>query len=354
MHTGSVLLAEDSPGEKRSFFVKYRVLSFILISLFSALIFALSFALFAVTAPSRGKSGEVLIEIPQGSGLHKIAALLEEGGAIRGQLRFTLLANLLGVARGLKYGEYQFKLPATPLALLKKMARGDVVAFLITFPEGSTIFDVAHNIDSAGLCPEQAILRKATEAQFASRLGIDGAGLEGYLFPETYKFNRGSSPEIILKRMVERFDRLFDRAMVMQAEKHGLSKKDVVIIASLVEKETAAPGEKPLVAAVFLNRLKKGMRLDCDPTVIYSLRLENPAFNERLTKTHLKKQSPYNTYVNYGLPPGPVCSPGIDSIRAVLNPAPVNYLYFVSKNDGTHFFSETLPEHNAAVNKYQR
>jgi len=334
--------------------VKYRVLSFILISLFSALIFTLSFALFAVTVPSRGKSGEVFIEIPQGSGLNKIAALLEEGGAIRGQLRFTLLAKLLGVARGLKYGEYQFKLPATPLALLDKMARGDVVAFLITFPEGSTIFDVAHNIDSAGLCPEQAILRKATEAQFASRLGIDGAGLEGYLFPETYKFNRGSSPEIILKRMVERFDRLFDRAMAMQAEKLGRSKKDVVIIASLVEKETAAPGEKPLVAAVFLNRLKKGMRLDCDPTVIYSLRLENPAFNERLTKTHLRKHSPYNTYVNYGLPPGPVCSPGINSIRAVLNPAAVKYLYFVSKNDGTHFFSETLPEHNIAVNKYQR
>lgn len=334
--------------------MKYRFLSIILICLFFALIFTLSFALFAVTAPSQAKSGAVFIEIPQGSGLNKIAALLEEGGAIRGQLRFKLLAKLLGVARGLKYGEYQFNLPATPQALLKKMARGDVIAFLITFPEGSTIFDVAHNIDSAGLCPGPSILGKATDAKFTASLGIAGASLEGYLFPETYKFNRGNSPEIILKRMVDRFNRLFDRAMAMQAEKLGLSKTDVVIIASLVEKETAASSEKPLVAAVFFNRLKKGMRLDCDPTVIYSLRLENPAFNERLTKTHLRKASPYNTYVNYGLPPGPICSPGIDSIRAVLNPAPVKYLYFVSKNDGTHYFSETLPEHTIAVNKYQR
>jgi UPF0755 protein len=334
--------------------VKYRVLSSIVISLFFALIFALSFALFAVTVPSQGKSGEVTIAIPRGSGLNKIAALLGEAGAVRGQLRFKLLAKLLGVERDLKFGEYQFKLPATPLALLKKMARGDVVAFLITFPEGSTIFDVAQNIDSAGLCPGPAILGKATDAKFSAALGIAGASLEGYLFPETYKFNRGSSPEIILKRMVDRFNRLFDRAMELQEEKPRLSKKDVVILASLVEKETAVSREKPMVAAVFLNRLKKAMRLDCDPTVIYSLRLENPAFNERLTKTHLRKASPYNTYINYGLPPGPICSPGIDSIRAVLNPAPVNYLYFVSKNDGTHYFSATLPEHNVAVNKYQR
>ena len=225
--------------------MKYRVLSTILISLFSALIIALSFALFAVTVPSRGKTGDVFIEIPQGSGLNKIAALLEEGGAIRGRLRFKLLAKLLRVERDLKYGEYQFKLPATPLALLKKMARGDVVAFLITFPEGSTIFDVARNIDSAGLCPEQAILKKATEAQFASSLGIAGAGLEGYLFPETYKFNRGSSPEKILKRMVDRFNRLFDQGMAEAAAKQGLAKKDVVILASLVEKETAASAKSP-------------------------------------------------------------------------------------------------------------
>ena len=334
--------------------MKYRVLCTVLISLFAALIIALSFALFAVTRPSGGKSGGISVEIPQGSGLNKIAALLEDAGAIRGQLRFKLLAKLLGVERGLKFGEYQFKLPATPLALLKKMARGDVVAFLITFPEGSTIFDVARNIDSAGLCPGPVILEKATDSKFAAALGIAGANLEGYLFPETYKFNRGSSPEIILKRMVERFNRLVGQAMAMQVEKPGLAVKDVVILASLVEKETAASREKPVVAAVFLNRLKKGMRLDCDPTVIYSLRLENPAFNERLTKAHLRKASPYNTYINYGLPPGPICSPGLDSIQSVLHPAPVSYLFFVSKNDGTHYFSETLPEHNVAVNKYQR
>jgi UPF0755 protein len=334
--------------------VKYRVLAVASISLLCALIIALSFALFAVTKPARGKSGTVSVEIPQGSGLNKIAALLENAGAIRGQLRFKLLAKLIGVEHCLKYGEYQFRLPATPLSLLKKMVRGDVVAFLITFPEGGTVFDVARNIDTAGLCPGPVILQKATDTGFAAALGIPGASLEGYLFPETYKFNRGSSPEIILKRMVERFNHLFDTAMAQRAGQLGLSIRDAVILASLVEKETAAPREKPVVAAVFLNRLKKGMRLDCDPTVIYSLRLENPAFSGRLTKAHLRRPSPYNTYVNFGLPPGPICSPGLDSIRAVLNPAPVPYLYFVSKNDGTHHFSETLPEHTVAVNKYQR
>jgi UPF0755 protein len=334
--------------------VKHRFLTIVLICFVSALVFVLSFALFAVTAPSHGKPGAVPVEIPQGSSLNKIASLLEDAGAIRGRVRFKVLAKLLAMEHSLKFGEYQFSLPATPLALLDKMARGDVVAYLITFPEGSTIFDVARNIDSAGLCPGPVMLKKATDTQFAAALGIAGASLEGYLFPETYKFNRGSSPEIILKRMVERFNRLFDQTMAGQAKKLGLSIKDVVIHASLVEKETAASREKSLVAAVFLNRLKKGMRLDCDPTVIYSLRLENPAFNERLTKNHLRKISPYNTYLNYGLPPGPICSPGLDSIQAVLNPATVTYLYFVSKNDGTHHFSETLPEHTIAVNKYQR
>jgi UPF0755 protein len=245
-------------------------------------------------------------------------------------------------------------LPLTPLSLLRKIASGDVVAYLITFPEGVTIFDVARNIESAGLSPGTAVLQKAADAQFAASLGIEGESLEGYLFPETYKFNRGSSPEVILRRMVDRFNTVFNQDMEKQAAAVGLSRKELITFASLVEKETGCAEEKPVIAAVFLNRLGKGMRLDCDPTVIYSLKLENSAFNERLNRNHLKKESPYNTYLNVGLPPGPICSPGLDSIQAVLHPAKVSYLYFVSKNDGTHQFSETLAEHNRAVAAYQR
>ena len=326
----------------------------VLLALFSSLTIVLSFALFCVTAPSLEKTGEIAVEIPQGSSLNKISALLEENGAIRGRLRFKVLAKLLKMERNLKFGEYRFMLPMTPLSLLRKIASGDVVAYLITFPEGVTIFDVAQNIESAGLSPQAAILQKAADAQFTASLGIEGESLEGYLFPETYKFNRGSSPEIILRRMVDRFNKVFNQDMEKQAAGVGLSKKELVTLASLVEKETGCKEEKPVIAAVFLNRLGKGMRLDCDPTVIYGLKLENSAFNERLNKNHLKKESPYNTYLNFGLPPGPICSPGLDSIQAVLHPAKVSYLYFVSKNDGTHQFSETLEEHNRAVNIYQR
>jgi UPF0755 protein len=325
-----------------------------LLVLFSLLTIVLSFALFCVTAPSLEKTGEIAVEIPQGSSLNKISALLEEAGAIRGKLRFKLLAKLMKMERNLKFGEYRFMLPLTPLSILRKIASGDVVAYLITFPEGSTIFDVARNIESAGLSSAAAVLQQAADAQFVNSLGIEGQGLEGYLFPETYKFNRGSSAEVILKRMVDRFNKVFNQDMEKQAVGVGLSKRKLVTLASLVEKETGCTEEKPVIAAVFLNRLEKGMRLDCDPTVIYSLKLENSAFNERLNKNHLKKESPYNTYVNFGLPPGPICSPGLDSIQAVLHPAKVSYLYFVSKNDGTHQFSETLEEHNRAVNTYQR
>jgi UPF0755 protein len=326
----------------------------LLLSIFFLLTVALSFALFCVTAPSLEKTGEIAVEIPQGSSLNKISALLEETGAIRGRLRFKVLAKLMKMERNLKFGEYRFTLPMTPLSLLRKIASGDVIAYLITFPEGVTIFDVAQNIERAGLIPGAAVLQKAADAEFAASLGIEGKSLEGYLFPETYKFNRGSSPEVILRRMVDRFNKAFNQDMEKQAATLGLSKKELITLASLVEKETGRAEEKPLIAAVFLNRLGKGMRLDCDPTVIYCLKLENSAFNERLNKNHLKKESPYNTYLNVGLPPGPICSPGLDSIQAVLHPAKDSYLYFVSKNDGTHQFSETLEEHNRAVNAYQR
>lgn len=331
-----------------------KFLSLLLLCFFSALLAGLGFSLYCVTASSNGKSGDVIIDIPQGSSLSKISEILEQSGAIRGRLRLKVLAKLIKVERGLKYGEYQFTLPMTPLALLKKMASGDVVAYLITFPEGCTIFDVAQYIDNAGLCSGALVTNKATDSQFIQSLGIEGESLEGYLFPETYKFNRGSPPEAILKRMVDRFNKIFDQGIETQAACTGFSKKQVITLASLVEKEAARKDEKPLIAAVFLNRLKKGMRLECDPTVIYSFKRENRSFNERLNKNHLKKESPYNTYLNTGLPPGPICNPGIESIRAILNPARVRYLYFVSRNDGTHQFSESFEQHNRAVNTYQR
>jgi UPF0755 protein len=326
----------------------------LLLVVFPAILVTLSFALFCVNPVSPQQTKEVAIEIMQGSSLRTIASLLEDAHAIKGKWRFKLLAKLLHVERSLKYGEYRLKLPQTPLSVLQELASGNVTAYFVTFPEGSSMFDVAQHIENAGLCSAAAILEKAADREFAAALGIDGESLEGYLFPETYKFNRGSSPTVILRRMVEQFNKIVTSDMEKQARAIGLTRKEFVTLASLVEKETGREEERAVIAAVFLNRLQKGMRLDCDPTVIYGLKLENSTFNERLNKNHLKKESPYNTYRNSGLPPGPICNPGLNSIRAVLNPAKVNYFYFVSKNDGTHQFSETLAEHNQAVNAYQR
>lgn len=326
----------------------------LLLVVFPALLVTLSFALFCVNPTSPQKTGELAIEIIQGSSLRTIASLLEKAHAIRGKWRFKLLAKLLHLEHSLKYGEYRLKFPQTPLSVLQELASGNVTVYFVTFPEGSTMFDVAQHIEKAGLCSAAAILEKAADREFAATLGIDGESLEGYLFPETYKFNRGSSPTVILRRMVEQFNKVITGDMEQQARAMGLNRKEFVTLASLVEKETGREEERAVIAAVFLNRLQNGMRLDCDPTVIYGLKLENSSFKERLNKNHLKKESPYNTYLNSGLPPGPICNPGLNSIRAVLNPAHVNYFYFVSKNDGTHQFSETLAEHNRAVNAYQR
>ncbi len=328
--------------------------SLFLLGIVPAILVALGFACYCVNPVSTQKTGKVVIEIIPGSSLRTIASILEEAHAIRGKWRFKLLAKLVRVERRLKYGEYRFTLPQPPLAILRELASGNVTAYFVTFPEGSTMFDVARHIENAGLCSADAILEKAADRAFARALNIDGESLEGYLFPETYKFNRGSTPEVILKRMVEQFHKVVTHDMEHQARAMGLTRKEFITLASLVEKETGREEERAVIAAVFLNRLKKGMRLDCDPTVIYGLKLEDNSFHERLHKKHLKQEGPYNTYLNSGLPPGPICNPGLKSISAVLNPAQVNYFYFVSKNDGTHQFSETLAEHNRAVNTYQR
>ena len=174
------------------------------------------------------------------------------------------------------------------------------------------------------------------------------------MFPDTYHFSRKTVPEKILRRMVARHNRIINTKIKKEAEQKGMTIKEVIILASLVEKETARVFEKPLIAAVFLNRLKKGMRLECDPTVIYGVKLNDPNFNTRLRTKQLRKETPYNTYRIFGLPKGPICNPGLGSIQAVLNPAETDYLYFVSKNNGVHQFSATLREHNQAVYTYQK
>ena len=333
--------------------MKKLLYSFLLIALAASLFTALQFYLYSI-APVKGFSGTGVVNIPRGSSLTKIAHILEENKLIRGTLRFVILAKLWNTEHSIKSGEYRFTAPPSPRAVLDKLIRGDVITYPVTFPEGCTIFEIARIIEEADLGSADKILKKATDALFVQSLGIDNKSLEGFLFPDTYRFTRGTTPEQIMTSMVKRFNKVFNQELQKGLSPTGLSEEQIVILASLIEKETPQPVEKPIIAGVFINRLKKRMRLECDPTVIYGIRLENPEFKGRLRKKDLKRKTLYNTYRSYGLPPGPICNPGLYAIKAALNPAKVDYLYFVSKNNGTHKFSKTFREHNKAVTIYQK
>ncbi|MCX8043994.1 MAG: endolytic transglycosylase MltG [Desulfobacterota bacterium] len=302
----------------------------------------------------KAPTAEACVDIPEGSGLKKIALLLEEKGVIRHAALFTLFARLLNAEHRIQSGEYCLQLPLPPAAVLAKLVRGDVRMVRITIPEGSTVFDIARIVEHSGLAAAHEVVGTATDPDFVRSLGYDNESLEGYLFPDTYLFTRKVTPAALLRRMVQRFSEVVGRELRHNGNATSLPLRDIVILASLVEKETPQQSEKPLIAAVFFNRLRRGMRLECDPTVQYGVRLEDPQFQGRLRKHHLLKATPYNTYQIGGLPRGPICNPGLDAIRAVLQPAASDYLFFVSRNDGTHQFSRTLEEHNAAVQKYQR
>jgi UPF0755 protein len=230
--------------------------------------------------------------------------------------------------------------------------RGDVIQYPITIPEGYDLFQVGDVLEQARVCNKKFFLEKAKEPVFVASLELDGDSLEGYLFPDTYNFPKGFGEENVIRQMVVRFKTVY-ASLAKRAADLGLSRKDVVILASMIEKEAADDQERRFISAVFHNRLQRGMALQSDPTAVYGLK-SGKSPNERITKQDLLRKSPYNTYQINGLPKGPIANPGWKSLQAVLYPADVNYLYFVSKNDRTHYFSTTLQEHNRAVTKYQR
>jgi UPF0755 protein len=224
-----------------------------------------------------------------------------------------------------------------------------VKAYSIVVPEGFTVRQIAARLAANGLVDEKEFLRLARDRDTLAALKIPAASAEGFLFPDTYRFDRTMDTRTILKTMTDRFQVKVTGGMIEQARAQGLGAREWVTLASIIEKETGRKDEMPLVSAVFRNRLRIGMPLQSDPTVIYGI--EN--FDGNLTRKHLERQNPYNSYLNRGLPPGPICNPGTDALAAALNPAPVDYLYFVSRNDGSHQFSATLAEHGRAVRKYQ-
>jgi UPF0755 protein len=290
-----------------------------------------------------------VIEIPAGANAMAISNLLHAEGVISDPQAFFWLCRFRSASSRLQAGEYAFSTPMTPDQVLEKLIRGRVVLHRVTIPEGSTIRDIALLLEDAGLARAAEIKSLARDNSFIESLGMKLPSLEGYLFPETYHFPKNQSARTILKGMVRQFMERFADEMNRRASEVRLSLHEVVILASIVEKEAAVDVERPLVAAVFLNRLSRNMPLQSDPTAVYDME----DFSGPITAAHLKRQSPYNTYQIKGLPIGPICNPGTRSLEAVLNPASVPYLYFVSNHDGTHHFSSTLSEHQDAVSLYR-
>ncbi len=303
--------------------------------------------------PYRGFPGdEVFVEIPAGTGVAGIADRLARAGVVPHALIFRAAARVANADRRLQAGEYRFADAAAPRDIVDRLERGDVYTRTITFREGLTIWDMADVFAASGLGSRDDFLRAANGVERIRALDPEARSLEGYLFPDTYRLPRSAGAAGTVDAMVAGFLRVYESDLRVAAAERGLSAREVVTIASLIEKETASPPERPIVSAVYQNRLRIGMGLQCDPTVIYALLLAGK-WNGNLTRENLQVDSPYNTYRHAGLPPGPIAAPGRASLQAAVHPAEAAYLYFVSRNDGTHAFATTLAEHNRNVQKWQ-
>jgi UPF0755 protein len=306
-----------------------------------------------ITEPYRGYAEpEVFVEIPSGSGPARIGERLVSAGIVRDTLTFRAALLLSGRARALKAGEYRFDAPMHSLDVIDKIARGDVYKRLLTFREGLTMAEMAQVFEEKGFGNAAEFVKAAANASLITDLDPEAKDLEGYLFPETYSLPRDTAASGVVDQMVKAFRNALAPEMIESAKANGLTVRQLVTLASLVEKETATAEERPLVAAVYRNRLGIHMPMQADPTVIYALQKAG-AYKGNLTRDNLQFDSPYNTYRYPGLPPGPIASPGRASLEAAAKPAAVDFLYFVSKNDGSHVFASNLDEHNRNVQTWQ-
>ncbi|HLW80221.1 MAG TPA: endolytic transglycosylase MltG, partial [Terriglobia bacterium] len=303
----------------------------------------------------RGYSNTTLIEIEPGTRAGEIAARLAERGVLAHRTPFLAL-YALGRARhrSLKAGEYFFDRPLAPLDVYRKLVQGDVYLHAIVIPEGSDRFDMAEIFHREIGADPSAFLRVTSQPSAVYDLDLQARSLEGYLFPDTYRFPRGASPAAIAQTMLARFRRVLGASLPAELRQSPARLHQTLTLASLVEKETPAPAERPMIAGVFERRLAAGMPLQCDPTIVYAARLDGQSAGKGpITQSQLDLASPYNTYRRTGLPPGPICSPGAASIEAALHPAPGHALYFVSNNHGGHVFASTLAEHQRNVARYR-
>ncbi len=299
-------------------------------------------------SPIDRKNLTVVIDIPTGTSFIGATEILNQSGLIKSRLLFYALTMIKNARRQIRAGEYEINTMLSPSQMIDKLIRGEVKRYKVIIPEDLSMREIADRLYEYKLINKELFFELARDRAFLESLNIQAESIEGYLFPDTYSLDRSMSTRRIMKKMVDTFWEKMTPEMLKKAEEMKWDIHKIVTFASLIGKESGNDAEKPLISAVFHNRLKRGMPLQSDPTSVYDL--EN--FKGKIVRSHLRRKSPYNTYVIKGLPPGPIANPGLSSLRAALFPADVKYLYFVSKNDGTHFFSDTFTQHVQAVNQY--
>ena len=299
--------------------------------------------------PARTESEPVIFNLAPGESFDKLAQRLQGQGIIEKTTPFKWVARIRGNDKHLKAGEYQLSAAMTPIQILDILVSGEAYLHVLTIPEGFTFRQIAAELGCLGLTDPQVFIGLASDPATVKEFGLEGETMEGYLFPDTYYFPKGMPAKTIMEKMVERFRQQIPQTWHERARELGFSLYQVITLASIIEKETGVAAERELISSVFHNRLKKHMRLESDPTVIYGI----PDFDGNITRKHLGTRTPYNTYMIRGLPKGPIANPGRDAIGAALYPDKTDFLFFVSKKDGTHQFSKTIQEHNRAVRKYQ-
>jgi UPF0755 protein len=323
----------------------------ILATLMFLVLIAAGVAYLSLNTAYHGFHEPVILDFPKGTSTEAMAEELAQNGVIRYSWQF-LMVRALHQGQKLQAGEYRFARSDTPSNILNRIARGDVFFYELVVPEGSNIFDIAASVGRFDFLTASGFLRAARNASLIHDLAPEAPTLEGYLFPATYRITRSTTVDQLCAMMTAEFRKQWRQ---LQNSAHAGPINEVVTLASLVEKETGRPEDRPIVASVYENRLRKGMALDCDPTTIYAALLD-ARYRGTIYRSDLKSDNAYNTYRHAGLPPGPIANPGVASLKAALMPAETDYLYFVAKPDGSggHQFSKTIEQHNVAVQQYRR
>ena len=310
----------------------------------------ISYIAFELFVPSQPGGVNTEIEIPRGATFRQAVEILHDRKLIRDKNIFLLVGRLTGADRRIRAGFYSIWSNMSPLDIFKMIRSGQIIEYEIKILEGDTLLEISEQFEKTGIMKKEDFMTLAKNSDFLNSCEVEAKSIEGYIFPDTYRIPKGVPPEDALGSMIDKMREKFSYELLTRMEDLGMTENEVLTLASIIEKEAVTDPERPLISAVYHNRLKKNMLLQADPTAVYGIK----SCREKITREDLLRMTPYNTYKIKGLPPGPIASPGLKSIEAALYPANVPYIYFVSLDDRTHQFSTTIKEHMQAVKQYRQ